>query len=139
VNRRHVAQGGNVGALLGFVLIVASGFMASRHVFYSGVTLLGFGTGISTVANLALMFELTLPGSVGLFIGAWGLSNAMSRLAGNLLSGVVRDIATALSGNAVFGYLLVFSLEAAMLLVAIIYFPPGCVHFPSAGARARHL
>jgi len=122
LNRRRVAQGGNIGALLGFVLIVASGFTASRTVFYSGVTLLGFGTGISTVANLALMFDLTLPGSVGLFIGAWGLANAMSRLAGNLLGGVVRDIATALSGNAVFGYLLVFSLEAAMLLAAIILF-----------------
>lgn len=122
VNRRRLAQGGNIGALLGFVLIIASGFTASRSVFYSGVTLLGFGTGVSTVANLAIMFELTLPGSVGLFIGAWGLANAMSRLAGNILSGVVRDIATALSGNAVFGYLLVFSIEAAMLLAAIFLF-----------------
>jgi BCD family chlorophyll transporter-like MFS transporter len=85
------------------------------------VTLLGLAPDLNR-GNLALMFELTLPGSVGLFIGAWGLSNAMSRLAGNLLSGVVRDIATALSGNAAFGYLLVFSLEAAMLLVAIILF-----------------
>jgi BCD family chlorophyll transporter-like MFS transporter len=121
-NRRRVAQGGNIGALLGFLLIIASGMTASRSVFYSGVTLLGFGTGISTVANLALMFELTLPGSVGLFIGAWGIANAMSRLAGNLLSGVVRDVATALSGNAIFGYLLVFGLEAAMLVAAIFLF-----------------
>ena len=36
--------------------------------------------------------------------------------------GVVRDIATALSGMPVFGYLLVFSFEAAMLLVAIFLF-----------------
>jgi len=121
-NRRRVAQGGNIGALLGFLLIIASGMTASRGVFYSGVTLLGFGTGISTVANLALMFELTLPGSVGLFIGAWGIANAMSRLVGNLLSGVVRDVATALSGNAIFGYLLVFGLEAAMLVAAIFLF-----------------
>ena len=122
VNRRRVAQAGNVGALLGFLLIIASGLTESRSAFYSGVTLLGFGTGISTVANLALMFQMTLPGSVGIFIGAWGLSNAMSRLAGNLLGGVVRDVGTALSGSAIFGYLLVFSLEAAMLLVAIFLF-----------------
>lgn len=120
VQRRRMAQTGNVGALLGLVLVIGSGLDASRSLFYAGVTLLGFGTGISTVANLALMFDLTVVGSVGLFIGAWGFANAMSRLAGNVLAGVLRDLTTLLTGNAVFGYVLVFTLEAVMLLVAIL-------------------
>jgi MFS transporter, BCD family, chlorophyll transporter len=120
VDRRRMAQAGNVGALLGFVLIVASGFVADRSLFYTGVTLLGFGTGISTVANLALMFDLTVAGSVGLFIGAWGFANAMSRLAGNLLAGVLRDLAALLTGEVLLGYVLVFTLEAVMLLAAIL-------------------
>jgi BCD family chlorophyll transporter-like MFS transporter len=118
--RRHVAQAGNLGALFGLVLIIAAGLSASSSLFYSGVILLGFGTGVSTVANLALMFELTLPGSVGLFMGAWGFANAMSRLLGNVMSGVVRDVAVRLTDDAVFAYLLVFALEAAMLAGAIL-------------------
>ena len=37
------------------------------------------------------MFDLTIPGMVGLYIGAWGFSNALSRLVGSVLGGVVRD------------------------------------------------
>jgi BCD family chlorophyll transporter-like MFS transporter len=118
--RKLVAQIGNVGALLGFIVIIASGFVASSSIFYVGVVLLGAGTGLSTVANLALMFDLTLPGYVGLFMGAWGISNAFSRLSGNLMAGVIRDGVTALVGNPLTGYLTVFGIEAAMLAVAIL-------------------
>jgi len=71
VSKRLVAQLGNTGALLGFIVIVISGILVNQTVFYMGVTLLGIGTGLSTVANLSLMFDLTVPGMVGLYIGAW--------------------------------------------------------------------
>jgi BCD family chlorophyll transporter-like MFS transporter len=77
------------------------------------------GTGLATVANLALMFDLTLPGYTGLFIGAWGVSNALSRLLGTMMAGLVRDAVTALMHNLVSGYLVVFGIEAAMLLAAV--------------------
>jgi BCD family chlorophyll transporter-like MFS transporter len=120
VAKRTVAQFGNIGALLGFVVIVVSGLLVNKHIFYTGVTLLGIGTGLSTVANLSLMFDLTVPGMVGLYIGAWGFSNALSRLTGSILGGVVRDVVTQASGNALSGYLVVFSIEATMLLIAAI-------------------
>jgi len=120
VSKRIVAQFGNVGALLGFVIIVISGIIVNKSVFYTGVTLLGIGTGFSTVANLSLMFDLTVPGMVGLYIGAWGFSNALSRLTGSVLGGVVRDVVTQATGAALSGYLVVFSIEALMLLAAAI-------------------
>ncbi|MEO8356929.1 MAG: BCD family MFS transporter [Chloroflexota bacterium] len=120
VPKRIVAQLGNVGALLGFVVIVISGALVNQSIFYTGVTLLGIGTGLSTVANLSLMFDLTVPGMVGLYIGAWGFSNALSRLTGSILGGVVRDVVTQASGVALSGYLVVFSIEALMLLIAAI-------------------
>jgi MFS transporter, BCD family, chlorophyll transporter len=118
LSKRLVAQLGNTGALLGFVVIVLSGIFINKGVFYTGVTLLGIGTGLSTVANLSLMFDLTVPGMVGLYIGAWGFSNALSRLTGSVLGGVVRDVVTQLTGAALSGYLVVFSIEALMLLIA---------------------
>ncbi len=114
------AQVGNLTALGGFLFILASGMTGSTGIFYSGVVLLGAGTGLSTVANLALMFDLTIPGYVGLFIGAWGVSTALSRLTGTLMAGIVRDGVTFLAGDVLLGYLVVFGIEAAMLAVAAI-------------------
>ena len=118
VSKRRIAQFGNTGALLGFVVIVISGLMLNKDIFYTGVTLLGLGTGLSTVANLSLMFDLTVSEHVGLYIGAWGFSNALSRLTGSVLGGVVRDVVTQATGAALSGYLVVFSIEALMLFVA---------------------
>ena len=120
VMKKTVAQFGNIGALAGFVVIVASGVTRSTNIFYIGVTLLGLGTGLSTVANLSLMFDFTMPGMVGLYIGAWGFSNALSRLTGSILGGVVRDVVNQATGQALSGYLVVFAIEAMMLLVAAI-------------------
>src|SRR6188474_2578923 len=118
VSKRRLAQFGNTGALLGFIVIVISGLMLNKEIFYTGVTLLGLGTGLSTVANLSLMFDLTITEHVGLYIGAWGFSNALSRLTGSVLGGVVRDVVTQATGAVLSGYLVVFSIEALMLLIA---------------------
>jgi BCD family chlorophyll transporter-like MFS transporter len=120
VAKRIVAQIGNLGALLGFIVIVLSGIMASKHIFYIGITVLGLGTGLSTVANLSLMFDLTVPSMMGLYIGAWGFSNALSRLIGNVLGGVVFDVLKSATGSALTGYLVVFGIEALMLGIAAI-------------------
>ena len=119
LSRRVIAQAGNLGAFSGFLLILAGGGLRTPAIFYIGVILLGTGTGLSTVANLALMFDLTLPGQTGLFIGAWGISNALSRLAGAVLGGAVRDMVSSFSTNALAGYLVVFAIEAGMLLAAV--------------------
>jgi BCD family chlorophyll transporter-like MFS transporter len=120
VNKKYVAQSGNLGTMIGFITIVISGFTASQAAFYIGITLLGFGAGISTIANLSLMFDLTVPEKVGLYIGAWGFSNGLSRLVGLLLAGVVADLFTGLTGDALSGYLVVFTLEASMLFAAAV-------------------
>lgn len=118
-SKRKIAQAGNLGALFGFVLIAFSGIIASPLVFYAGVVLLGLGTGLSTVANLSLMLDMTTSASVGLFIGAWGVSNALSRLSGSVLGGAIRDIVAQLTHSSVLGYVIVFGIEAGLMLIAI--------------------
>ena len=114
-----IAKMGGWTAIAAFGLIVLSGILDSLAVFYGGVILLGLATGLSTVSNLSLMLDMTIPGSVGLFIGAWGMASAVARLVGNVLSGVIRDLVTQLAQNPVAGYLVVFSVEIAMLLVSL--------------------
>lgn len=113
------ALGGALAAL-GFVLIGLSGLLDLQPLFVPGIAVLGFGTGIATATNLALMLDMTTPEQVGLFIGAWGVADAAARGLGNLLAGVVRDVAAALIGSASAGYITVFFLEAAMLCVALV-------------------
>ena len=120
VEKKKIAQMGNICAILGFLLIVISGITRSVAIFYAGIMALGFGTGIATVANLSLMFNMTVNEEVGLYIGAWGFSNGLSRLTGLLMAGVVADVATRITGQALSGYLVVFGIEALMLIVAAL-------------------
>ena len=107
-------------AILAFILIVFSGAIGMLSVFYVGVILLGFATGLSTVSNLSLMLDMTTVGSVGLFIGAWGMASALARLTGNMLSGVLRESFTPLLNSSVGGYNAVFIVEIFILIVSLL-------------------
>ncbi len=117
--KKTVARWGGAAALLGFLLIVGSPLLGGLSLFYLGIVSLGIGTGLSTTSNLSLMLDMTTAGNVGLYIGAWGMANAISRLVGSLLSGVVRDVVTRLSGNAVAGYMTVFAVLAGCMFLSL--------------------
>ncbi len=118
VNKLLQARIGAWAGVAAFGLIVLSGLIINQSVFYLGVSLLGLATGLSTVSNLSLMLDMTVAGSVGLFIGVWGMSNAISRLLGNLLSGVVRDAVTQVA-SATTGYVVVFVIEIILILISL--------------------
>jgi BCD family chlorophyll transporter-like MFS transporter len=118
--KRTLAKVGGWGAAAAFAAMVISGVVGSSGLFYLGVVLLGLATGLATVSNLSLMLDMTTADKVGLFIGAWGMANALARLVGNLLSGVVRDLVTGLARDPLSGYLVVFGVEAAMLVASLI-------------------
>lgn len=120
LGKRAVAVWGGWITLAGFILIVLSGIFGSLGVFYGGVALLGIGTGLATVSNLSLMLDMTTPADVGLYIGAWGMANALSRLIGTLLSGAVRDVVTQMTQTALSGYLIVFIIEAVFIAVSLV-------------------
>jgi BCD family chlorophyll transporter-like MFS transporter len=106
-------------AIIAFGLIALSGTIVSLPVFWTGVVVLGFATGLSTVSNLSLMLDMTVVGSVGLFMGAWGMATAISRGFGNIMSGIVRDTVTEISKIPVQGYIVVFIIEIVLLLISL--------------------
>ena len=115
-----IARIGGIVAVLGFGLIAVSGIAVQKSVFYLGLILLGSGTGLSTTSNLSLMFDMTTARNVGLFIGAWGMSNTFSRLIGSVLGGVVRDVVAQLAQNPVMGYVVVFAVEALFIVISLL-------------------
>ena len=120
LGKRNVARLGAWGALIGLVFIALSGLLTRQDVFYGGVVLLGLGSGLSTVANLSLMLDMTTAGNVGLFIGAWGVSSALARWMGSIMGGAVRDIVTHVANNPVAGYVVVFCIEALLLFISLL-------------------
>jgi BCD family chlorophyll transporter-like MFS transporter len=116
--KRRVAFLGAVTALLGFVLMIGAGLVASAQVFYAGVVLLGLGSGLATVSNLSLMLDMTTK-SVGMYMGAWGMASALARILGSVLGGAVRDIILVVSQNALLGYGVVFGVQAMLLGLSI--------------------
>ncbi len=115
--------GAVLGALIattGLLLIAASGLFDTRALFVPGVVALGFGTGIATSTNLALMLDMTTAEQVGLFIGAWGVADALARGVGMLQGGVVRDVVTGTTGSVSSGYITVFLIEAIMLAGSLL-------------------
>jgi hypothetical protein len=58
-------------------LIALSGVLDTSGVFYSGPVVLGAGSGVATVSNLSLMLDMTIPSSMGLYMGAWGMALLM--------------------------------------------------------------
>ncbi len=118
MGKRRVAQIGGGVAAAAFLMIALSGLLEISAVFYAGVVLLGLGSGLATVSNLSLMLDMTTE-RVGLYIGAWGIANALSRLIGTLSSGVLRDLISLLSGSPLAGYVIVFFLFAVSLMVSL--------------------
>ena len=117
--KRGAMIGGSIAAT-GFLLIALSGMLAIEAIFIPGILLLGFGTGIATTTNLALMLDMTTAEQVGLFIGAWGVADAIARGVGTLLGGVMRDVIAHMSGSAVSGYVSVFLIEAMLLGISLV-------------------
>lgn len=114
-----LARLASIAAVVAFAMVAASGLLVSQSLFYAGVVLLGLATGPATVSNLSLMLDMTVPGKVGLFIGAWGSASAFARLLGSLSTAVVRDLARFLPEQAVLGYAAGFSLLGLFLVVSL--------------------
>jgi MFS transporter, BCD family, chlorophyll transporter len=118
-SKKKQAHWGGWSAFIGFLLIVLSRLFYEQVIFYSGIILLGIGTGISTVANLSIMFDMTTKEHMGMYIGAWGMSNAVSRLMGSILGGALRDIIAKIFGDPVIGYQVVFFLLSLCVLISL--------------------
>jgi BCD family chlorophyll transporter-like MFS transporter len=66
------------------------------------------------------MLEMTVPGKVGLFIGAWGSASALARLLGSFSTALVRDLARYSPAGALFGYMAGFLALAAFLYLSLL-------------------
>lgn len=114
-----IMLGGMLGAL-GFLTVSLAGGVQAVDQFRSGVALIGMGRGMFIVGSLALIMSLVDAHHAGLFLGLWGVMQALAQGIGTIAGGLTRDIAQALSGSTLMGYTLVYSASASFLTLAVV-------------------
>jgi BCD family chlorophyll transporter-like MFS transporter len=68
---------------------------------------------------IAIYPGMTPEGQTGMYMGAWGIADALSRALGNFLSGFGRDAVTYWLGQPLIGYVSVFFAQALLLGISL--------------------
>lgn len=114
-----IAAGCIVG-IAGFMLVNTSIPSHSVAIFRGGVWAIGMGRGLFLVGSVTLVMSLADSAHVGLFLGLWGVMQALAQGIGLLGGGVVRDTVGGASGDVAAGYGVVYGLSGALLLLALV-------------------
>jgi len=125
----HVANQGALIGLPAFALIMIAAPLGGTGVFLAGNFLIGFGGALFGHGTLTATMNRAPKNQAGLAIGAWGAVQATAAGLGMALSGTIRDIVNAGTGmvqglwglsSTANGYLTVYLIEIAMLVVTIL-------------------
>ncbi len=114
-----IIAGCAVGAV-GFLTITYASDVALVTPFRVGVAMIGIGRGLFIVGSIALVMSLTDIGHAGLFIGLWGVMQAIAQGCGTIGGGIVRDISQHLTGSVVLGYTVVYSASLSLLVLSLV-------------------
>ncbi len=106
--------------LLGFAIISYASDATLIGPFRVGVGLISLGRGLFLVGSVILVMSLTDVSHAGLFLGIWGIVQAMAQGLGTIGGGIVRDVAQYQTGSVVLGYTIVYSGSLLLLLIVIL-------------------
>ncbi len=120
LGKQTTARLGCLLVALSMVLITLAGISQDQQIFQSLVFAFGLAAGVTTTGSISLMLDLTAAETVGTFIGAWGLSQAMSRGLATVVGGGVLSLGERLfPQQALLAYATVFGLQAVGMVVAV--------------------
>ncbi len=138
-----IALGCATGAL-GFLVIGYASDAELINPFRAGVWFIGMGRGMFVVGSLSLVMSITDRHHAGLFLGLWGVSQALAQGLGTIGGGLTRDIAHYLTGSVVIGYTTVYAASLIGLILSLLllvfmrlerHFKEGAVRSPWANLQ----
>ncbi len=106
--------------LFGFGVISYASDIALVGPFQVGVGLISLGRGLFLVGSVILVMSLTDVSHAGLFLGVWGIVQAMAQGTGTIGGGIVRDLAQYQTGSVVLGYTVVYVGSLTLLLIVLL-------------------
>jgi MFS transporter, BCD family, chlorophyll transporter len=114
-----IGLGCTVG-LVGFAIISYASDVALVGPFQLGVVLISLGRGLFLVGGVILVMSLTEVSHAGLFLGVWGIVQALAQGLGTIGGGIVRDVVQYQTNSVVVGYTIVYSGSLILLLIVIL-------------------
>jgi BCD family chlorophyll transporter-like MFS transporter len=112
-----ITAGCLLGAV-GFLTVALASGETLVNLFRVGVVLIGMGRGMFIVGALALVMSLVDKNHAGLFIGLWGITQALAQGFGTIGGGLARDVVQQITGQVALGYTLVYSTSLVLLILA---------------------
>lgn len=106
--------------LLGFAVISYASDVALVGPFQVGVALISLGRGLFLVGGVILVMSLTDISHAGLFLGVWGIVQALAQGVGTIGGGIIRDVTQYQTGSVVLGYTVVYSGSLFLLLIVLL-------------------
>jgi BCD family chlorophyll transporter-like MFS transporter len=106
--------------LLGFGVISYASDAELVNIFRVGVGLISLGRGLFLVGSIILVMSLTDISHAGLFLGIWGIVQAMAQGIGVIGGGLVRDVVQMQTESVALGYTVVYSASLVCLLSVIL-------------------
>ncbi|UZJ40512.1 BCD family MFS transporter [Prosthecochloris sp. SCSIO W1101] len=122
IGKKRGAFIGNMFGMVGFSIIIFSGFMLDETILRIGLVIAGIGLGAASVSNITMMMTMTA-GRSGVYIGLWGTAQSLAMFMGHFGAGIIRDVVYAFSGNYMWSYATIFGLEIIAFGVASALLP----------------
>jgi BCD family chlorophyll transporter-like MFS transporter len=98
-----------------------SGYVNIFGGFQLGVACIGIGRGLFIVGSIATVMNLADRNHTGLFIGVWGVVQSLALGVGTIGGGVARDVIRAQYQNPLLGYVAVYVVAGALLVIMVAY------------------
>lgn len=120
LSKKLLATVGAAGTALGLGLLTLSAFTGQRALLNPALVVMGLSTGVYNVGALSMMMDLTVEGATGLYMGLWGIAQALGTGFASIISGALKSllIETGLM-SAQMGYTAIFGLETVVMVVSI--------------------
>ncbi|MBF0585565.1 BCD family MFS transporter [Prosthecochloris sp. N3] len=122
IGKKRGALVGNLFAITGFSVVIVSGFMTDESLLRTGLVIAGIGLGSSSISNITMMMTMTA-GRSGIYIGLWGTAQSLAIFLAHSGAGVLRDLVLFFTGNYMWAYAGIFSLEIMALIIATALLP----------------
>lgn len=120
LGKQNTTKLGCICAAVCLGLIIMAGFTEKPEMLMGSLLLYGLASGIITTGAISLMLDLTAAETAGTFIGAWGLAQAIARGLSTVAGGAVLDFGRFLFEVPVLSYSLVFTTQAAGMILAVV-------------------
>lgn len=119
VSKKKVTFIGCIAAAMGFFLLGVIALLRLEFLLLPTLFVMGICAGIFNVGALALMMDMTVEGATGMYMGLWGVAQAIGMGGSSVAAGAMH---TMLIGTGFLApehaYWLIFSVEAGLLIGA---------------------